>query len=136
MKKVFFAFLFFFVVSLDMAGQNDSSASSPKAETIGPVEIMPEFPGGEAELMKFISKNVKYPKSAQKKKIEGKVIVEFIIDTAGNAVDPKVVKSLSPELDAESLRIISIMPKWKPGTANGKKVRVMYRLPIKYRLKQ
>ncbi len=98
------------------------------------VEKMPQFPGGDGELFKFLSKNVKYPKAAGAKKEQGRVILKFIVDTDGSITDCEVVKSVSPELDAEALRIMSIMPKWIPGQQRGQNVRVQYHLPVIFRL--
>ena len=98
------------------------------------VEQMPWFPGGEQELMNFLMKNMKYPKEATDKGIEGRVIVQFVVDKDGSVVEPKVVKSVSPELDQEALRVIKMMPKWQPGKQNGEVVRVKYHIPVSFRL--
>ncbi len=98
------------------------------------VEEMPEFPGGNAELFKFLAANIKYPKTAVENNVEGRVIVEFVVATDGTVGNAKVMRSISPELDAEALRVISVMPKWKPGKQNGKAVRVKYTLPVTFRL--
>ena len=98
------------------------------------VEQMPAFPGGQQELMNFLMKNVKYPKEATDKGIEGRVIVQFVVDKDGSVVEPKVVKSVSPELDQEALRVVKKMPKWQPGKQNGEVVRVKYHIPVSFRL--
>lgn len=98
------------------------------------VEQMPEFPGGQAELMKFLSRNIKYPLEAQKSKTQGNVIVRFIISKEGNVTKPTIVRSISAELDAEAIRVIELMPKWKPGMQRGKAVNVKYTIPIVFRL--
>jgi protein TonB len=98
------------------------------------VEQMPAFPGGQQELMNFLMKNVKYPKEATDKGIEGRVIVQFVVDKDGSVVEPKVVKSVSPELDQEALRVVKKMPKWQPGKQNGEVVRVKYNIPVSFRL--
>ena len=77
------------------------------------VEEMPSFPGGMNECMMFLAQNMKYPVEAQEAKIEGRVIVQFIVDRDGSITDVKVVRSISPELDAEAVRVISLMPKWR-----------------------
>lgn len=95
-------------------------------------EVMPEFPGGQIELMKFLSQNIKYPETAVKNNIQGRVMVEFVIDKEGNVISPSVLRGISPELDAEALRIIDMMPKWIPGKLNGKPVKVKYTIPISF----
>ena len=98
------------------------------------VEQMPEFPGGQQELMNFLMKNVKYPKVAQDKGTQGRVILQFVVNKDGSVVEPTVVKSVSPELDQEALRVIKMMPKWQPGKQNGEVVRVKYTIPVSFRL--
>ena len=98
------------------------------------VEQMPEFVGGQAELMKFLAENVHYPEAAYKVGKQGRVIVTFIVEADGSVSNAKIVKKVSDELDAEALRVIGTMPKWKPGMQNGKAVRVKYTIPITFRL--
>ena len=98
------------------------------------VEQMPEFPGGMGEAMKFLAKNIKYPVAAQQAKIEGRVIVQFVVDKDGSISDVHMVRSVSPELDAEAVRVVSMMPKWNPGKQRGKAVSVKYTMPIMFRL--
>ena len=97
-------------------------------------EEMPEFPGGMRECMNFLGKNVKYPATAQEKGIQGRVIVQFVVNRDGSIVEPKVVRGVDPDLDKEALRVISIMPKWKPGKQKGEAVRVKYTIPVMFRL--
>lgn len=118
--------------------ETNTRAESPKdkeVEIFQVVEQMPEFPGGTNALMKFLVKNVKYPAVAQKEKTEGRVIVQFVVDTQGNVTSPKVVSSVSPELDQEALRVVKMMPKWKPGMQKGHKVCVKYTVPIYFKIK-
>lgn len=98
------------------------------------VENMPEYPGGMAAMMKFLAKNIKYPIEAQKAKVEGRVIAQFIVNTDGSTSDYKIVRNVCPELDAEAIRVLSLMPKWTPGTQRGKAVRVKYTVPVTFRL--
>ena len=98
------------------------------------VEQMPEFPGGVAEMMKFLQMNIKYPPTAAANKIEGRVIVQFIIDATGQVGDVKVVRSVDEELDAEAVRVVKSMPKFTPGRQDGKAVAVWYTLPISFKL--
>ena len=99
------------------------------------VEKMPEYPGGQAALFEYLSKNVKYPADAEKKKIEGRVLVTFVVNTDGSITDIEVVRKAFPSLDAEAVRVISGMPKWIHGEQKGQKVRVKYTVPLNFRLK-
>ena len=98
------------------------------------VEEMPEFPGGMAECMKFLSKNIKYPPISAENGIQGRVIVQFVVNQDGSIVDPAVVRGVDSHLDKEALRVIQMMPKWKPGKQRGKAVRVKYTVPVMFRL--
>jgi len=98
------------------------------------VETPPSFTGGEKALMKFLNENIKYPKSAQENNIQGKVILKFIVDETGKVVEPTVVNKVDPSLDAEAIRVISLMPNWMPGKQKGKNVKVRYFLPISFKL--
>jgi len=98
------------------------------------VEEMPEFPGGPEAMMKFIGKNVQYPDSAKELGIEGRVIAQFVIDTAGNLTDIKILRGIGYGCDEEVVRVLKAMPKWKPGKQRGKAVRVRYNLPVKFQL--
>ena len=97
-------------------------------------EVMPKFPGGESGMMKFLTENVKYPKEALDKGITGRVLVEFVVERDGSINDVKIMKSVDPILDNEAIRIVKAMPKWEPGTMNGKAVRVKHTLPVTFRL--
>lgn len=97
-------------------------------------ETMPEFIGGVDSLMSFLSNNIKYPKSAQKKNIEGKVILQFTINVQGEIKDVTVVKSVETSLDDEAVRVVKSMPSWNPGTQNGNRIPVRYTLPIIFKL--
>ena len=99
------------------------------------VESQPEYPGGMGELMRFLQKNLRYPAAARQARVQGKVIVEFLVGTDGSISDIKVKHSICPELDAEAMRVIGLMPKWRPGDQRGKAVSVRYEMPIEFRLK-
>ena len=98
------------------------------------VEKMPEFPGGAAELMKWLNKTLKYPSIAQDNGIQGRVVVQFVVNKDGSIVDPVVVKNVDPYLDKEALRVVKLMPNWSPGEQRGKAVRVKFTLPVTFRL--
>ena len=99
------------------------------------VEQMPEYPGGQAAWFESLSKNIKYPADAEKKKVEGKVFVTFVVDTDGKITDVSLMRKVFPSLDAEAIRVISAMPNWIPGKQKGQVVRVKYTVPIMFRLK-
>ena len=98
------------------------------------VEDQPEFPGGTAALLEYLRKNIKYPAICRENNIQGRVIVSFIVNKDGAIVEPEVIKGVNPSLDKEALRVISGMPKWKPGSQRGKPVRVKYTVPVNFRL--
>lgn len=98
------------------------------------VEKMPEFPGGTAALMKYLSEHIKYPTISQENGVQGRVIVQFVVNRDGSIVDAKVARGVDPYLDKEALRVVSSMPKWNPGMQRSKAVRVKYTLPVMFRL--
>ena len=98
------------------------------------VEEMPQFPGGMGEAMRFLAQNIKYPKAAQQAKIEGRVIVQFVVGKDGSVSDIQIMRGVSPELDAEAIRVVGMMPKWIPGKQRGKAVTVKFTMPIMFRL--
>lgn len=98
------------------------------------VEQMPQFPGGDAELLSFIAKNLKYPTIAQENGIQGKVYIRFVVSKTGNVTDVQVLKSLDPYCDKEAVRVIKTLPKWIPGKQNGVNVPVYYVVPITFKL--
>lgn len=97
-------------------------------------ENMPEFPGGQAALMQFISKNVVYPEVARKNEIQGRVIVQFVVTKEGKVTNPKIVRSVDANLDAEAIRVVGLMPTWKPGQQRGENVAVKFTVPVQFRL--
>ena len=99
------------------------------------VESIPEFPGGQQALFKYLAENVKYPVIAQENGIQGRVICQFVVNKDGSIVDVVAVRSSGePSLDKEAIRVIQSMPKWKPGKQRGKPVRVKYTVPVNFRL--
>ena len=98
------------------------------------VEQMPDFPGGMKELMNFLGKNIRYPDEAYKNKVEGRVIVQFLVKKDGSTSDFKVVRSVHPLLDAEAVRVLKTMPKWIPGTQRGQAVNVKFVIPVSFKL--
>ena len=98
------------------------------------VERLPEFPGGMVELMKWLTRTLKYPEFARQHKQQGRVMVSFIINKDGTIANPKIVQSVSAELDREALRVVRAMPAWKPGEDRGKPCRTLFCLPIVFKL--
>lgn len=98
------------------------------------VEEMPMFGSGTTDLMKYLSANIKYPTVSAEQGVQGKVVVQFVVGTHGEILNPVVVKSVDPYLDKEAIRVISTMPKWKPGKQRGKAVRVKYTVPVVFKL--
>ena len=98
------------------------------------VEQYPEFPGGMTEYMKWLTRNLRYPDIARSLKIQGKVVVQFIVNQDGSIADAKVVKSVNPHLDREAMRVIRMMPSWKPGIQDNKPCKTMVAVPIVFKL--
>ena len=98
------------------------------------VEQMPEYPGGMQAMIAFLQTNMKYPEDAAKQKVEGRVMVQFVVETDGSISDVHVAKQVFPSLDAEAIRVVQAMPKWTPGKEKGNVVRVKYNLPIVFRM--
>lgn len=98
------------------------------------VEQLPEFPGGIVQFMKWLKRNLNYPNLALSQKIQGKVVVSFIVNKDGSISSPKVEKSAHPLLDSEALRVVKMMPKWTPGMMDGKPCRTMFAIPVNFRI--
>lgn len=115
-----------------------SDATAPADTTKNVVydvtETMPQFPGGQGVLMKYLAANIKYPASAVKVKKQSRVLVTFVIQKDGSVTNARIARSVDPELDAEALRIVKAMPNWTPGTQDGKPVNVKYIIPVKFSL--
>jgi len=98
------------------------------------VQKQPAYPGGITAFYSFISHEIKYPELARKNKTQGKVFASFIVEKDGSLTDPEVIKSLSPETDAEALRVLRKSPRWAPGLKNGVPVRVKYNISVNFKL--
>lgn len=96
------------------------------------VEVLPLFPGGEVELRKYIANNLQYPEEAQKKKIQGTVIVRFVVDKDGKISNINIIQSVDPIIDEAAKKVIASMPVWKPAVKKGKNVKAMFTLPIAF----
>ncbi|MDR1698211.1 MAG: energy transducer TonB [Prevotellaceae bacterium] len=99
-------------------------------------EVMPQYPGGVAAMKDFIRRNLRYPASARESSIQGRVIIEFIVEKDGSLSDFKIRRSLEKDCDNEALRVVQMMPKWIPGKQNGQLVRVRILIPIVFRLEK
>ena len=106
----------------------------PRSKNNDTVEQMPSFPNGMGGLMKWIDDNMKYPVIAAENGVQGRVIVQFIVEKDGSITDVKVLKSVDPSLDKEAIRLAKMMPKWIPGESNGSNVSCKYTIPITFKL--
>ena len=122
------------VVFITTKGANSSENALATDSVLMIPEEMPSFPGGVMALMEFLQKNVKYPVEAQKKGVQGRVLVSFVVEKDGSLSEIKTVKSVDPLLDEEAVRVVKSMPKWEPGKQKGKAVRVKYNVPISFKL--
>lgn len=118
------------VVVVGFAAKRDSVPG----EVFKVVEKMPEYPSGSLELLKFLAQNIRYPETAKKENIQGMVVVQFIIGKDGSIIDPHVVHGIGGGANEEALRVVKMMPKWKPGTQKGQAVNVQFNLPIRFML--
>ncbi len=130
--------------SFDVKGNDEAAGEVLKAKEViaqeaeeqvfDVVEQMPQFPGGDAALFEYLSKNIKYPTIAEENGVQGRVIVTFVVERDGSITDVQVVKSVDPALDKEASRVVAGMPSWIPGKQNGSAVRVKYTVPVTFRL--
>ncbi len=107
-----------------------------KEEVFTAVEQMPQFPGGDAELLKYIATHIKYPTMAAENNIQGRVVVKFVVKKDGQVGDVVVLRGRDPDLDKEAQRVVKTLPKFIPGKMNGQAVAVWYTLPINFKLQQ
>ena len=129
-KLLFFLILGFTALTTARAQQTDT----PCGKVYDVVEQMPQFPGGQAAMMKFIADSLRYPSVVCTGGVEGRIVVRFVVDCKGNIVNPLVVRSVDPLLDREAIRLVKSMPKWIPGRQNGESVCVIYNVPIRFKL--
>ena len=122
---------------IDITGDVASNSEEDETDKIfNIVEEMPEFPGGMLALMKYLQKNIKYPADCKKEGIQGRVIVQFVVNKDGSISEAEVVKPVNPHLDSEALRLVYTMPNWIPGKQKGERVRVRFTLPVSFRLSE
>lgn len=139
MIKPIFSFLLSMlcITQVSLAQQTDSTSVEKNADEVLEtviVEVLPEFPGGQEAMYRFISENLTYPEKAKDKGIQGIVYMRFVIDTDGSVTDIEVIRGVHELLDAEAKRVLSIMPRWSPASQRGKLVRVTQALPFKFEL--
>lgn len=127
--KRFAIYLVFLWMSNCVLGQNKDSVNY-----IRPADIMPEYPGGSEKLLEIINQNLKYPDSAKNDRIEGTVIVTFVIDTSGNVSKIKLLRGIREDLNQEAIRVAGLLQGWAPGLYKNKKVCVQNNLPIRFQL--
>ena len=125
----------FSALALDSSNQkNKCDSSSRHEEVFIAVEQMPQFRGGETALMKYLQENIIYPEQAVKDSIQGRVVVQFLVDITGEVGEVKIVRSVREDLDEEVVRLVKTLPKFSPGRICGKAVRVWYTLPVTFKL--
>lgn len=136
MKQKLLLIMFALFATHAMGYAQDVSTTA-QTETSGEivVEKQPEFPGGMKALMQYLQRSIRYPAICQQQGIQGRVIVQFVVDVDGSIADVQVVKRINPHLDKEAVRVISNMPKWTPGMQRGENVRVRFTLPVGFSLK-
>ena len=105
-----------------------------KEEILTLVEQMPQFPGGDAALMKFLSSHINYPPMAAENNVQGKVILQFVVEKDGHVGEVKIARAVDKDLDREAVRVVKSLPKFIPGRQNGHPVRVWYTLPVNFKL--
>jgi protein TonB len=130
MKKIFLLIILF-------AAHTGFAQTDTTKQTEAPlilVEVMPKYPGGERKRVKFLQKNIKFPEAERKAKISGTCYITFVVEKDGSITEVKILRGVKdgPGYDAEAKRVVEMMPKWKPGTQNGRTVRVQFNMPIRF----
>jgi len=115
--------------------QDQSAQTGMKDVAYQQVDVMPTFPGGDRALLKFVADSVHYPKDAKAQAIQGKVVARFVVMEDGSVSNVSILQSVSPTIDAESIRVVKMLPKFTPGILKGKAVPVWYMVPINFKLK-
>jgi len=123
-------------IKISSAKHNNKLDSTENVTVAGVVDLMPEFPGGISALMNYLASNIQYPDLARDNKIQGRVILKFVVENDGSISNIKLVKGIGGGCDEEAVRVIMKMPKWIPGIENDKPIRVSYNMPIKFTLRQ
>lgn len=116
------------------AVETTATNTDDKEQVFTVVEQMPMFPGGDAEMMKYLATSIKYPEIAVKNNEQGRVVVGFVVECDGSITDVNILRGVSPSLDKEAMRVVKEMPKWTPGKKDGSVVRVKYQVPIAFKM--
>ncbi len=124
------------IYTIDLTIELEKDGKREKDDVYVTAEKMPQYPGGEMELRKFIATNLNYPEEARVQKAEGVVIVRFVVNTKGNIEDVRILQKVHPAIDTEVLRIVSKLERFTPGSQGGKLVSVYYTLPVTFALPQ
>jgi protein TonB len=124
------------VMCLVTANAQKTVVSQSSQSVYDEVEVMPEFPGGMQAMIEYLYTNIKYPKDAIKQEVGGRVMVMFVVETDGSLSNVRVARKVFPSLDAEAVRVVKSMPKWKPGKEKGRLVRVNFTMPIVFSVKK
>ena len=119
---------------IDMDDNTARGVTNTEEEIHEAVDVLPEFPGGMAAMMSWLGQNIVYPEEALKNNIQGRVLIKFVVEKDGSIGECTIVRGVDKMLDEESLRVVSAMPKWKPGMNNGEVVRCFFTLPITFKL--
>lgn len=122
-------------IERDLGRGNGTKEAEDAPKTFVRAEVMPQFPGGDSEMYKFIADNLKYPVVDQEMGVQGRVTVRFVVSKTGEITSIELIKGISPTCDKEALRVIKSMPKWVPGKQSGNPVQVYFTMPIVFRLK-
>ena len=134
---IFSAIFAFTFVSFAEENETTECLCLPSEEAVFiSYEHLPEFPGGHQALMKFLSENIQYPEEAKESKIQGRVFVQFTINEIGKICNVKVVRSVSPELDQEAIRVVKLMPDWIPARNRGQNICMPFTMPINFSLEE
>ena len=122
------------VLCLMTANAQKTVVSQSNQNVYDQVEQLPEYPGGMSAMIEFLQTNLKYPEDAIKQKVGGRVMVMFVVETDGSLSNVRVARKVFPSLDAEAVRVVKTMPKWKPGKEKGRAVRVNFTLPVVFNI--
>ena len=114
--------------------RSEAELENDKEEVFVAVEQMPEFPGGEVKLLEVIESNINFPANAAEKRIQGRVVVKFVVKKDGNVGEVIVLRGKDPDLDKEAVRVVKSLPKFIPGKMNGQPVAVWYTVPVNFKL--
>lgn len=137
MKAIFLFCIFLFANTISKAQVKSVEYDNTKNESVFTfVEQMPEFPGGEQALYKFLSDNIVYPKTAKEQGLEAKIYIRFVVTETGEITNPVSMKQSPKILEDEAIRVIKAMPKWRPGKQNGRAVSVFFQLPIYFHFEE